>query len=104
MHVNCARFEGHAAPNAYYRVRPVALPLIAVRLLYSLIGDFSDDTTNQFSIVNDSPEIQLAMATIEELLVVLMFAILGVFTPRAATPGNYDASRAPNPHKADART
>lgn len=69
----------------------IALPLIAVRLLYSLIGDFSNDPNNQFSIINGSPKIQLAMATIEEILVVLMFAILGVFTPRAI---NYDDNRA----------
>lgn len=36
------------------------------------------------------------MATIEELLVVLMFAILGVFTPKAVTPSNYDDSRVPD--------
>jgi hypothetical protein len=61
----------------------LALPLIAVRLLYSLIGGFDNSTNNQFSIVTGSPAIQLAMATIEEILVVLMFAILGVITPRA---------------------
>jgi hypothetical protein len=76
-----------------------ALPLIAVRLLYSLIGDFSNDPNNQFSIVNGSPKIQLAMATIEELIVVLMFAILGIFTPKAAARGNYDDSRAPDPRQ-----
>lgn len=68
----------------------IALPLIAVRLLYSLIGDFSSDPENQFSIVYGSPRIQLAMATIEELLVVVMFAILGVLTPRAVPTARFD--------------
>jgi hypothetical protein len=74
----------------------VALPLIAVRLLYSLIGDFSNDPNNQFSIINGSPKIQLAMATIEELLVALLFSLLGVFTPKAVTPSNPDDSRVPD--------
>lgn len=46
--------------------------------------------------MNGSPKVQLAMATIEELLVVLMFAILGVFTPKAVTLSNYHDSRAPD--------
>lgn len=74
----------------------VTLPLIAVRLLYSLIGDFSNDPNNQFSIINGSPKIQLAMATIEELLVALLFSLLGVFTPKAVTPSNHDDSRVPD--------
>ncbi|PWY69702.1 hypothetical protein BO70DRAFT_343954 [Aspergillus heteromorphus CBS 117.55] len=65
-----------------YRVVAIALPLIAVRLLYSLLGDFGKDNS-QFSIVDGSVAIRLCMATIEEFLVVLMYTILGVVTPRS---------------------
>lgn len=78
----------------------IALPLIAVRLLYSVIGDFSNNPNNQFSIINGSPKIQLAMATIEELLVVLIFAILGVSPPR---PLHRVITMNLTSHKADAR-
>ncbi|EED17476.1 conserved hypothetical protein [Talaromyces stipitatus ATCC 10500] len=75
-----------------------SLPLIAVRLLYSLIGDFSNNPDNQFSIVNGLPVIQLAMVTIEEFLIVLMYAILGVFTPRASSP-SFEVPYEPQPQQ-----
>ncbi|KAJ6032056.1 hypothetical protein N7540_002788 [Penicillium herquei] len=59
-----------------------ALPLIAVRLLYSLISDFGHDA--KFSLIDGDPSVQLAMATIEEFLVVLMYTILGVITPQSS--------------------
>jgi hypothetical protein len=59
----------------------LALPLIAVRLLYSLISDFGNNP--QFSLINGDTKIQLGMATIEEFIVVLMYTILGVLTPRS---------------------
>lgn len=63
----------------------VALPLIAVRLLYSLISDFGDNP--QFSLVNGDETIRLGMCSIEEFIVVIMYTILGVVTPRfAVTP------------------
>ncbi|KAJ5915929.1 hypothetical protein N7454_010836 [Penicillium verhagenii] len=58
-----------------------ALPLIAVRLLYSLISDFGHDA--KFSWVDGDPAVQLGMATIEEFLVVLMYTVLGVITPKS---------------------
>jgi hypothetical protein len=58
----------------------LALPLIAVRLLYSLISDFGNNP--QFSLINGDTKIQLGMATIEEFIVVLIYTILGVLTPR----------------------
>jgi hypothetical protein len=61
----------------------LSLPLIGVRLLYSLIGDFDNNADNPFSMINGNVTIRLVMATIEEFLVVLMFSILGVVTPRA---------------------
>ncbi|CAG8161299.1 unnamed protein product [Penicillium salamii] len=59
----------------------LALPLIAVRLLYSLISDFGNNP--QFSLINGDVKIQLVMATIEEFIIVFMYTILGVFTPRS---------------------
>lgn len=59
----------------------LAIPLIAVRLLYSLISDFGNSP--QFSLINGDVKIQLVMATIEEFIIVLMYTILGVFTPRS---------------------
>jgi hypothetical protein len=72
----------------------LALPLIAVRLLYSLIGTLESNPNNQFSIIYGSSSIQLGMATIEEFIIVLVYAILGVFTPRAqpASAPVYDVS------------
>lgn len=59
-----------------------ALPLIAVRLLYSLISDFGSDP--KFSLIDGDTSVQLGMATVEELLVVLMYTILGLVTPRSS--------------------
>ncbi|KAJ5738753.1 hypothetical protein N7493_001908 [Penicillium malachiteum] len=59
-----------------------ALPLIAVRLLYSLISDFGHDA--KFSLIDGDSSVQLAMATIEEFLVVLMYTMLGVVTPQSS--------------------
>jgi hypothetical protein len=58
-----------------------ALPLIAVRILYSLISDFGNNP--RFSFINGDTKVQLGMATIEEFIVVLMYTLLGVMTPRS---------------------
>jgi hypothetical protein len=58
----------------------LALPLIVVRLLYALISVFGTDP--QFSLIDGDEKIRLGMASIEEFLVVIMYTILGVFTPR----------------------
>jgi hypothetical protein len=60
----------------------LALPLIAVRLLYSLISDFGNNP--RFSLINGDTKIQLVMATLEEFAIVLMYTILGIFTPKSA--------------------
>ncbi|KAJ5748231.1 uncharacterized protein N7511_009927 [Penicillium nucicola] len=69
----------------------LALPLIAVRLLYSLISDFGNNP--QFSLIDGDTKIQLVMATIEEFIIVLMYTILGVMTPKSTVnivgPGVY---------------
>jgi len=53
-----------------------ALPFIAVRLLYSILSNFSNNTT--FSLVNGNAFVQLAMATAEELVVVVIYTIMGL--------------------------
>lgn len=59
----------------------LALPFIAVRLLYSLITDFANDP--KFNYVDGDAAIQLGMATIQEFIVVLTYTILGLITPRS---------------------
>ncbi|KZM25087.1 hypothetical protein ST47_g3778 [Ascochyta rabiei] len=59
----------------------LALPLLAVRILYSVISAFSH--RKQFSTIDGDETIRLVMATIEEFLVVFMYTILGVITPRS---------------------
>ena len=44
-----------------------SLPLLAVRLVYSLLADFADDST--FNIVDGNATVQLCMAIIEEFIV-----------------------------------
>lgn len=61
----------------------LALPFIAVRILYSLISDFGSN--HQFSLVDGDVRIQLAMATLEEFVVVLMYTILGLITPKSVS-------------------
>ncbi|KGO47293.1 hypothetical protein PEX1_027560 [Penicillium expansum] len=67
----------------------LALPFIAVRILYSLICDFGNNP--QFSLISGDPEIQLVMATFEEFVVVLIYTILGVITPKSVSNAVTDA-------------
>ena len=53
----------------------VSLPLIAVRLAYSVISSFANDS--DFSVIGGSIIIRAFMASIEEMLVVLMYIGLG---------------------------
>jgi hypothetical protein len=60
----------------------LALPLIAVRLLYSLISDFGNNP--KFSLIDGDITIQIVMATIEEFAVVFLYTVLGLMTPRSS--------------------
>ncbi|GLI81849.1 hypothetical protein PoHVEF18_010241 [Penicillium ochrochloron] len=60
----------------------LALPFIAVRLLYSLIADFGHNP--RFSFVDGDIKIQIVMATVEEFAVVCLYTILGLVTPRSS--------------------
>ncbi|XWW97009.1 hypothetical protein V2A60_004989 [Cordyceps javanica] len=53
----------------------LALPLIAVRILYSLVAAFANN--KHFSIYGGSVGIRVGMATVEEFVVVVMYIALG---------------------------
>ncbi|KAJ5493550.1 hypothetical protein N7463_009637 [Penicillium fimorum] len=69
----------------------LALPFIAIRILYSLISDFGNN--HQFSIVDGDTRIQLVMATLEEFVVVLMYTVLGLITPKSVSIAGMTDSR-----------
>ena len=56
-----------------------SLPLLAVRLLYSLLADFKNDST--FNTVDGNATVQLCMAIIEEFIVTLFFLVSGYVAP-----------------------
>ncbi|KAL6713245.1 hypothetical protein ACLMJK_009366 [Lecanora helva] len=56
-----------------------SLPLIAVRLLYSLLADFKNDDT--FNILAGNVTVQLCMAIIEEMICVAIFLASGITSP-----------------------
>lgn len=53
-----------------------ALPLIAVRLLWSILAAFANSST--FSIASPQPYVQLFMAILEELIIVCMYTLAGL--------------------------
>ena len=57
-----------------------AVPLLAVRTVYSILADFENNAT--FAILNGSPYAQLGMAVVEEMIVTIIFIGVGVFAPR----------------------
>jgi hypothetical protein len=54
----------------------IALPLIAVRLLWSILSEFGH--SSDFSLNSPKPLIQLFMATIEEFIVVVCYTTVGL--------------------------
>lgn len=56
-----------------------ALPLLAVRLLYSLLADFANNST--FSILGGNATVQLCMAIIEEMIATIIFLAAGITAP-----------------------
>ena len=56
-----------------------ALPLLAIRLLYSLLSDFANNNT--FSILDGDATVQLCMALIEEMIVAVIFLAAGLVAP-----------------------
>ena len=55
-----------------------ALPFLAVRLLYSLLAAFSNNST--FSIQGGNPLVQLFMGILEEFIIVVMYTLAGLTT------------------------
>ena len=56
-----------------------ALPFLAVRLLYSLLTEFEDNST--FNILDGNVTVQLCMAVIEEFIVTIFFLVAGLAAP-----------------------
>lgn len=56
----------------------VALPLIAVRLIYSILTVFLHN--HDFSIIHGSVAIWAVMAVLEEIVVVLVYVTVGLMT------------------------
>ncbi|KAK4696221.1 hypothetical protein P7C71_g1666, partial [Lecanoromycetidae sp. Uapishka_2] len=56
-----------------------SLPLLAVRLLYTILADFEDNST--FSILDGNATVQLCMAVIEEFIITILFLVAGVLAP-----------------------
>lgn len=61
-----------------------ALPLLAVRLLWSVLATFVHNS--DFSLTTPKPFIQLFMAIIEEIIIVCFYVLVGLAAPR---PGDY---------------
>jgi hypothetical protein len=54
----------------------LALPLIGSRLLYSVVNTFYPDKT--FNLINGSAIVQAFMVILEEAIVVIMYALIGL--------------------------
>lgn len=59
-----------------YMVVVIALPFIAVRLLWSILSAFTHNS--DFSIMSGKPLVQLFMATLEEFIVVVFYTLAGL--------------------------
>lgn len=62
----------------------LALPLIAVRILFSIIAAFANN--KHFSMYGGSVGIRVGMATIEEFIVVVMYIALGFTLQKLQKP------------------
>jgi hypothetical protein len=56
-----------------------AFPFLVVRLLYTVISDFSN--SKKFAVYGGDPYVQLGMALIPELIVVLLYSVVGLTAP-----------------------
>ena len=69
-------------PNSEKRVLSgvlLALPLILVRIMYSIFADFIDNST--FTLFDGNVTVQLCMATIEEIIVTIVYIAVGLTAP-----------------------
>jgi hypothetical protein len=64
------------AQRRILRAALLALPLLAIRLLYSILVDFS--TSSVFSTTRGNPFVQLGMSIIEEVIIIVLYLAAGV--------------------------
>ena len=69
-----------------------ALPLLAVRFLWTLVAYFSD--FKDFQIYGGSVIVRAFMATLEEMLIVIAYTIVGLMIPKYT--GNQDPEAQPS--------
>ena len=82
--------EFHRIPAGEKRILVVvlaALPLLAVRFIWTLLAYFSD--FKDFQIYGGSVIVRAFMATLEEMLIVIAYTIVGLMIPRYT--GNQDS-------------
>lgn len=58
----------------------VALPLLAVRLVYTLLSDFAN--SKDFNLLDPDVWAYLGMAVVEEFSITAVFLVAGVLAPR----------------------
>ncbi|KAL2811475.1 hypothetical protein BJX63DRAFT_433322 [Aspergillus granulosus] len=87
------------AQKRIYFAMLLALPFMAVRLLYSILGGFVHDP--KFSIFDGSVSVRLWMATIEEFVVVFLYTILGIVTPKVTVKASGPVSESGRPVQGD---
>ena len=58
----------------------LSLPLLAVRTVYTILADFENNST--FSVLNGNAYVQLGMAIIEEMIITIIYLVVGVLAPR----------------------
>ena len=92
-----SNISDHASGKTKTRVAVIlflAIYVAACALWTITVRDISDLGNNhQFSLVDGDARIQLVMATLEEFVVVLMYTILGVITPKSVTNSGITDSR-----------
>ena len=71
-----------------------ALPLLAVRFVWTLLAYFSD--FKDFQIYSGSVIVRAFMATLEEMLIVIAYTIVGLMIPKYT--GNQDPEAQPSLH------
>jgi hypothetical protein len=69
------QFSSHTSEKRIAIAVIIALPLIAVRIIYSLLAVFLHN--HDFSLINGSVTIWVVMAVLEEIFVVIIYLIVG---------------------------
>ena len=76
-------FEGE---TKVYLAVLAAIPFLAVRMIYSILADFENNST--FGILNGNAYVQLGMAIIEEMIVTIIFITVGILAPKMRDQSN----------------